>query len=119
MSYLMYIILALIAVESNGDRQAVGDDGRAVGVLQCHKVVVDDVNRIAGTAFTYDDRLDYNKSVEICGIYLTHYVTKERLGHTPTEEDYARCWNGGPSGYKEAHTEGYWLKVQQQLGVVL
>ena len=51
-------LAALIMVESGGDPKEVGDNGKAVGVLQIHTIVIDDVNRIYGTDFRYEDRLD-------------------------------------------------------------
>lgn len=56
------LINALVKVESKGVRTAIGDKGRAVGILQIHKCVVDDVNRICKTTYTYADRKDAKKS---------------------------------------------------------
>ena len=41
------LISAIMAVESGGRDQAIGDGGRALGPLQIHKAVVVDVNRFA------------------------------------------------------------------------
>lgn len=102
------LIPALIAVESAGNPNAVGDNGLAVGVLQIHKCVVDDVNRIMGKEqFTYSDRRDPEKSVLMCKIYLSHY------GKGKTIEQLARIWNGGPRGDKKASTKKYWLGVKE------
>jgi hypothetical protein len=43
------------------------------------------------------------------------YAKPERLGRTVTDEDRARIWNGGPTGYKRKTTKGYWGKVQKHL----
>lgn len=103
---------ALITHESNGDNNAVGDNGKAVGCLQIWKEVVDDVNRFSSRKFTYADRKNRAKSRQICRLYLTHYATKARLGHIPTNEDYARIWNGGPNGHKKTATIGYWNRLK-------
>ncbi len=105
-------IARLVAVESGGRANAVGDGGRAVGILQIHAGLVADVNRIAGRHFTLADRLDPQKSAEMCRIYLSHYATKARLGHEPTMQDMARIWNGGPAGWRKGATLGYWQRVK-------
>lgn len=112
------LLAALIAVESGGNAHAVGDGGRAVGVLQIHPVVVADVNRIAGTHYTLADRWSPVKSREICTLYLAHYC-----GPGASAEKMARCWNGGPRGHLKPATVGYWRKVslwlvRQQLAAV-
>lgn len=112
------LVCALIAVESGGDDYAVGDHGAAVGCLQIHEAVVRDVNqrlRIHPLLFANAERLDRAQSIKICVFYLNHYATESRLGHTPTDEDYARIWNGGPNGYKNPRTYGYWNRVKTHL----
>ncbi|KAJ8037315.1 Invertebrate-type lysozyme 3 [Holothuria leucospilota] len=44
--------------------------------------------------------------------YMARYATSGRIGHTPTCEDFARIHNGGPNGYKNPATIGYWNKVK-------
>ena len=107
----------LIAVESEGDDRAIGDNGRGVGCLQIHPVCVEDVNRIAGTHYTLDDRRDREASLEMCAIYLTHYGTAnaKETGKMPTAEVLARIWNGGPRGYKKSATIPYWHKVKAEM----
>ena len=88
---LEILIPVLIQVESGGDVDAIGDMGEAVGCLQIHEIMVDDVNRIAkmngwwctgGSGeyyyhkFTIDDRLDKNKSIQMCEYYLNYYYDK-------------------------------------------
>lgn len=108
------IIKALIAVESCGNPNAIGDNGQAVGVLQIHPACVQDVNRITGKAYNIHDRVNPQKSREICAAYLMHYGKRyeRRTGKTATAEVYARIWNGGPSGYRRESTRAYWRKVQ-------
>lgn len=65
------VIVVLIRVESGGDRWAVGDGGRAVGILQQHRVSVVEANRIVGERrWTYGDRYDPEASVEMCRVTL-------------------------------------------------
>jgi len=105
------LLRAIEQVESGGDPSAIGDEGKAVGILQIHKVMVDDVNRIVGRkAYTYGDRFDADKSREMFWIYSKHY--------TPSldREQVSRRWNGGPRGAEKSATVIYWLRVKSQIG---
>lgn len=102
---------AICAVESNGNANAIGDQGRAVGAYQIHPAVVADVNRLTGSRYTIADRLDPAKSRAMCRAYLAHYG--ERAGGT--DEAHARTWNGGPKGAKKAATVAYWRRVKARL----
>jgi hypothetical protein len=112
---------AICIVESNGKADAVGDNGKAVGAYQLHKIYVDDVNSFpevkkAGKHYTYEDRLDPEKSREITRWYLIHYGrVYQNSGKTLTLEVFARIHNGGPNGYKKKATEAYWVKVKAEL----
>ena len=103
------LLAALIMVESGGNPDSVGDKGQAVGCLQIWPCVVEDVNRIAGTSYTLEDRKSPAKSRQMCLIYLQHY------GKGKTWEERARQWNGGPNGHKKAATEKYWEKVKREI----
>jgi hypothetical protein len=109
------LIPALVQVESNGNPRAVGDGGKALGALQIWSVVVVDVNRAKGTRYTHADAFDPAKAEAICRAYLSIYATPRRLGRTPTMEDAARIWNGGPNGWKKKATDSYWHKVARAL----
>lgn len=119
MTELILSLLPFLAqVESANDPNAIGDNGRAVGILQIHKCVVDDVNRILGAdVFKYSDRKNQGLSWRIAGIYLGHYGRHyERLtGKSATHEVLARIWNGGPDGWKKPSTLKYWKRVQKEL----
>lgn len=106
------LLPALIAVESSGRDDAVGDNGKAYGPLQIHAILVADVNRIHGTSYRHRDAFDRDTAIEIARLYLSHYCTAQRLGRTPTNEDAARMWNGGPNGHRKKATLGYWAKVR-------
>ena len=110
-------IFALIHVESNGRDDAVSRKGE-LGCLQISPAVVEDVNRFAGTRYSYDDRLNQQKSIEICRLYLEHYCSRERLKRDPDPRDYALCWHFGPKGHlraNEPEAKRYWAKVRAAL----
>lgn len=105
------LLAALILVESNGNPSAIGDNGRAVGILQITEACVMDVNRLCGTNFKWPaDCLDPETSKVICALYLA-----KRGGGNASDERLARCWNGGPRGHLKSKTLPYWRKVQSAL----
>ena len=106
---------ALEQVESRGNTNAVGDNGRALGCLQIWPAVVTDANRIAGTNYKHADAFDREKARIMARIYLNYYASKRRIGHDPSNQDYARIWNGGPSGHRKTATFSYWNKVKKEL----
>lgn len=105
------LIDALVKVESNGDPRAVGDKGKALGCLQIWSVVVQDVNEVSRVKYTHADAFDPAKARAICRAYLARWCNAKRLGREPTDEDYARVWNGGPNGWRKSATIKYWHKV--------
>jgi hypothetical protein len=113
------LIAAIIHVESGGNDMAIGDRGKhemAYGALQIRKPCVDDVNRRFGTKYQAKDMLGNRAlSVWVCQKYIETYAAPKWLGREPTLEDKARIWNGGPSGWKKASTNGYWAKVQKAM----
>ncbi len=110
MTTISNLITALIIVESSGNDQAIGDNGRAVGPLQIHRAVVLDVNRITGSNYRHQDMTNRVAARAVCEAYLKHW------GKGCTTEQLARKWNGGgPSGDKKKATEAYWLRVKKHL----
>jgi len=109
MTTLSNLITALIIVESSGNDQAIGDQGRAIGCLQIHKAVILDVNRITGSHYRHQDMTNRVAARAVCEAYLKHY------GRGATTEQLARRWNGGPTGDRKSATEAYWAKVKKQL----
>ena len=112
-------------VESRGDANAVGDNGKAIGSFQLHKIYVDDVNRISRLRhidkYSYPSQWKYyHRESRPCSRtmvreYLKYYATKERIGRSPTLEDMARIHNGGPAGWRKKSTKKYWLKVKNRM----
>ena len=110
------LLSALIQVESGGNPRAHNKVEDAAGVLQIRRIFVDDLNRIYRPPYyTYKDRWDSAKSKEMATKYLVHYGTMRRLGRKPTQEDFARIFNGGPNGWKKDSTKKYWVKVEKEL----
>jgi hypothetical protein len=108
---------AIAHVESRGIDCAVGDTGKALGRYQLHKIYVDDVNRIAKTSYTYNDRLDAKKSLSMVKIYLNYYGKRytKITGKPATDEIKARIHNGGPDGFRKLSTVEYWNKVKEAM----
>ena len=108
---------AIQTVESNGKESAVGDNGKAVGAFQIHKIYVDDVNSFSSEKFTYEDRKNKEKSQKIVKLYLEHYGKsyEKKTGKKATNEILARIHNGGPKGYNKETTKNYWKKVENNL----
>ena len=109
------LISALISVESGGRADAVGDNGKAFGILQIWDVVVKDVNTFYGTSYTHKDAFNPTKAQQICRYYLRLYATKARIGDMDPYEAAARIWNGGPNGHRKAATLAYWARVKKAL----
>ena len=116
------LLNAIKNVESSGNASAIGDNGKAVGAYQIHKVYVDDVNNIMErkgfkTRFTYSDRFNAHKSRIMTCVYLNHYgkVYERKTGKKASLEVLARIHNGGPNGYKKQATLKYWHKVKKRL----
>ena len=107
------IINALIQIESGGNDDAYCVEEDAVGALQIRRTMVRDVNRIlrrqkSNQQYTYEDRWNRQKSIEMFNIYRNYY-------NLITPEEIARCWNGGPKGLYKSATIAYWNKVKNHL----
>jgi len=106
---------AIIQVETRGENIS-GDNGAAAGILQIHKIQVDEVNRILKLEnkperFTYKDRWNQKKSKEMFFITTKYWNEEDNYEF----ENVARCWNGGPTGDQKKATLNYWKKVQIEL----
>ena len=108
-----FLLSALMMVESTNNDSAYNPSEDAVGCLQIRQTMVNDVNRILkrqnkNLRFTYEDRWDRNKSIEMFTIYCNYYGL-----YSP--EEIARCWNGGPRGMDKEATVYYWNKVKEEM----
>ena len=106
------LVDALIMVESNGNPNAYCKKEKAVGCLQIRPVMLREVNRILRKQkltkrFSLEDRWDCGLSEEM------FYIWKNYHHKDSSDEVIARCWNGGPRGYKKQSTKHYWQKVQK------
>jgi hypothetical protein len=102
----------------NGNPKAIGDNGKAWGIVQIWQFVIIDVNEYGKEKFSSKDRFSVDKSKKICRIYLTRYGKEyyKKTGKIPTYETFARMWNGGgPKGYKYKSTIRYWNDVNRIL----
>ncbi len=102
-------------IETNNNPLAIGDGGKAYGVVQIHKIAVDDVNRIYGTSYTHEDSFDISCAEEIFYLYLQAGIRRYTKKHrrAPTEEQVVRMWNGGIyKGYKKSSTIKYYRKYE-------
>ena len=62
--------------------------------------------------YTLEDRYSREKSIEM------FYIWKEFHHPEDSDEVIARCWNGGPKGWKRKSTNHYWNKVQIEMETV-
>lgn len=105
------LLSAIIWYESTNGTKNNGDGGLAIGPLQMHKIMVDEVNRIVKTnKYTYEDRNNLTKSIEMFIIYQGYYNPEFDV------EKAARIWNGGPQGHTKACTACYWSTIQEYMG---
>lgn len=111
---------AMIQVESRGNDSIIGDrhivGGESAGALQIRPIMVKEVNRIlkkqkSTKRYKLSDRFSRTKTIEMFMIWK-NYHHKES-----SNEKIARCWNGGPKGWKRKRTEYYWSKVQKELDI--
>ena len=116
------LIDSICKVESGNNPNAVGDNGKSVGIAQIQKICVDDCNRILkmrkqSKRFTYEDRKSVSKSKEMMKIYLEFYGRQyaKETGIAPTNKVLSRIWNGGPRGWKLDATYAYYQKVRKYL----
>ena len=116
---------AIQKVETGGEYDpeiAIGDNGLSIGPLQIQKAYYNDAVQFDPSlqsgqysGYTYKNCMgpgSFEYSKKVGNAYMARYATTKRLGHTPTDEDFARIHNGGPSGWKNSATLGYWHKVQ-------
>ena len=112
-SLLIILIPVLVTMESRGNPHAIGDDGEAVGILQIHEIMVDDVNRIVGCElFKYSDRVNPEKCYNMARVYFGHYSKNLKGSKVDILVAMARQWNGGPKGHKKKATREYGEKAR-------
>jgi hypothetical protein len=106
---LIDIVLAiqiLTTLESNGRVDAVGDNGKAIGALQIHPIMVRECNRITGKhIFNYQDRRNQSKSELMAAVFLRYQIKRFRAKYKrcPTMQEVCCCWNSGNIMKKQPH----------------
>mgnify|MGYP006092743805 CR=1 FL=1 len=106
------LVDALIMVESSGNPNAHCKKERACGCLQIRPIMLREVNRIlrkqnSNRRFLPEDRWDCGLSKEM------FYIWRNYHHKDSSNERIARCWNGGPRGFKKKQTQHYWAKVKK------
>ena len=94
-------IEAIIWQESRGNASAVGDNGRAVGVLQIHPIMVREANRIIAInggekdRYSYDDRYSKESSIEMFKVVQDYHNKDHNLNKA------LQIWNHNhPASYR-------------------
>ena len=106
------LVNALIQVESNGQDDAVGDNGSAIGCLQIWKIYWLDATERSNIGGKYLDCFTRNYSIKIFDAYMKRYAREAWTNPKKFDaEKVARIHNGGPKGYRKTATEKYWKKV--------
>ena len=101
MTNIVVAAIILIAhIESNGDPNAIGDHGRAVGYLGTHMCMVREVNRKFHTHYTGRDRLDPVASAEMAMLFLTDLAEHKNIQDPVVLAGY---WNRPASGGSRAY----------------
>lgn len=121
------LIDGLVRVESNGRANVVGDQGKAIGILQIHDGMVKEANRLAHTRYTHKDMFNPTASREVAKIVLNHYAKHIQTvtGREATNQELAFIWNGGAASWKrvsnpmadtkQKNLQNYWNKVSRAL----
>lgn len=116
------VLIAMMHVETDGNWNKPGDDGKSIGPLQISYAYYKD-------AWGYNRRLkpseermvrvlwrhaafNWDSAVGTTHRYMKRYCTAKRIGRTPTVRDAVRIHNGGPNGWKKPSTVRYWRKVE-------
>ena len=108
MELLDSIVIKLWQLESSGRLNPPdGDNGDAVGPLQLHLCMLQDVNKYYGKNLKPDDRLDLQLSKTIAKAYICMWLLENQ------EEIAVRIFNGGPRGWRSSSTDEYWEKFKK------
>ena len=105
------VIEAIAKVESEGIPSKVSRNGLYVGYLQISEILVRECNRIVGyKKYTYADRYDKQKSINMFIDYQEHYNPDGNM------ERAIRLWNSGDLNCmnRKMRTEGYYKRVMSR-----
>jgi soluble lytic murein transglycosylase-like protein len=103
------VLEKIIQIESEGNPMAVGDNGKAIGLLQIWPIMIHEVNRLLKEErYSLEDRWDSLKSIEM-------FITYQQIVNPDWNEELAaRRWNGGIRGERNPKTDIYWEKYLNQ-----
>lgn len=104
---------AIRRVETGGCKDpsaAVGDNGKAIGPFQIHRVYWQDAVEHSGIGGTYADCRDEAYARKVVRAYMARYAPKGA-----SDEVFSRIHNGGPKGHKKSATKAYWAKVRREM----
>jgi len=102
---------AMYTVESGRGKNLIGDGGKAIGPYQIwYSYWQDAVEYDPSIGGSYRDCMDKAYSERIVWAYWCRYAPKDA-----SVEQLARIHNGGPKGYKNSKTVGYWGKIRKAL----
>jgi hypothetical protein len=110
---LNHIVKVLRQIESHNEPSAIGDNGKAFGVLQIHKIYVQEVNNRFGTTYTHKEMFQENCAEEVFFLYMEFAIERfERKYKRPVaEQDVVRMHNGGAfQGHRIESTKKYYNK---------
>lgn len=97
-------LIPLWEVPHDSPPTIVGDEGRAYGLYQIHKIMVEDYNRITGGKASHSVAFDPYFSYVIAYKVLEHYSNHIReRGERVTITHLLFIWNGGGGAWKRVH----------------
>ena len=105
------LLEAIRQVESHGNPNLVGDNGKAIGSFQIWRTYWQDaVEHDKTIGGKYEDCKNDEYAKRIVLAYWDRYAPKNA-----TNEQLARIHNGGPQGWKNSNTIKYWNKIKKEL----
>ncbi len=105
------VVKAIAQVESEERPDQVSSNGLYVGYLQISKILVRQCNQILGTqAYTYNDRYDKQKSIEMFIVFQEHFNKEGNM------EKAIRLWCSGDLKCmnRKRATNGYYRRVMRK-----
>jgi hypothetical protein len=110
------VLLDAIRFVESGNRDNVpdGDDGKAIGPYQIHKVYWFDANEFdQSLGGTYQQCRKRDYAERVIDAYMRRHA--KRAWAIGDGQTIAKVHNGGPKGHQKNATKGYWQRVRKQL----
>lgn len=104
------LISAMVHTESRGIPNLESKSGKYHGILQQSKISVDDCNQVVDKPFSYEDRKNPKKSIQMFLIY------QKRYNKNMTFEMACRIWSRFDLKGTNPEAEAYWKKVEKEIG---